>query len=117
MAYWVPVNGVKLSPFVISKLVQIGVGNIPNLIRFVVKIHSPATSATWQFETPAGYHTADFIQLSLFNISTNTIRVVGPTEYTHLLGAGTNDYLTPDPKNLPVISNSTISLVPYMPSL
>lgn len=57
MAYWLPVNGVKLSPWIVDKTVTIGVAGMPHVmafdIRLIVPPGSPAMPA--KIEMLTGY--------------------------------------------------------------
>lgn len=112
MAYWYPVNGTILSPFIMSKTITIGAKNIPNLIRFVVKIHSPTASKGWQLETPCGHHTADFNQFSEYNYSTHNFHTLLDNQLDSTSLTGSLIYMS---QNLLRMSNGSVSLVPYIP--
>jgi len=83
MAYWVPdksmPNRSPLSPYILTKKVQIGYNGIPNLIRSVARIHN-VSADSWYVDENAAY-TVPFDKVSLFDVKTKTMRLLSKSEY------------------------------------
>ncbi len=115
MGYWMLAYDQMLSPYVLSKIVQVGVGTMPNLVRIVAKLHVSDISDILNIEAPAGHINKSFSNLSTFDLPTYIVRQVTPDEFDLNYAEGITHHFS-SPVNPIIISNGQYSLVPYIAS-
>jgi len=112
MAYWFPWNNQKTSPYVMEKIVQIGLPNQPNVIKFLGKFNMAENVQILNMEIPTGYHIHAFNNLKIMKLSDFSVYTPTEDQFWHYLVfnkiLGTQDIM--------ILSNGTLSMAPYSPN-
>ena len=115
MGYWHEHNGLKTSPYVMEKIVQIGIPDHPNAIKFLGKFTMAENVKTIIIEIPTGYHTIQFNKISLFNLQDYSIRDSVDSDFQKNLWGVYDLAINQSSQLIPVLSNGSYSLAPYSP--
>jgi hypothetical protein len=114
MAYWYPHQNNSLSPYIMEKIVQIGIPGYPNVIRFAAKFHLNPRIDIGRFEIPTGYHNNSFSQISIYDIANKIIRPARESDfYINLWNIF--DKAIWQSGTIAIMSNNTHSLAAYSP--
>lgn len=95
MAFWKPVNGVKLSSHTMNKQISVGAYGIKNVILHQLQHNVPsgAIYAHGQFEVLTGYMPPSFSVFKIYNPATDSLSAIsdGPGEQKHPIIISTPD--------------------------
>ncbi len=111
MAYWRIRNGQKTSPYVMEKIVQIGIPGHPNVIKFLGKFTMAEDVKGLSIEVPTGYHIYDFGHLTLMKTTDFSTYIPDPESFRVVVPFDRVLHT----KNLIILSNGTYSFAVYSP--
>jgi len=112
MAYWYLWNNQKTSPYIMEKIVQIGIPNQSNVIKFLGKFNMAENVQSLIMEIPTGYHIHAFNNLTIMKLSDFSVYTPTENQFWHYLVFnkifGTQDIM--------ILCNSTLCMAPYSPN-